>query len=299
MNFRLVITVFVSLSVLSFGQLMKVHTKGSATPASYSLSTIDSITFELTTPVVPGMKFISGGTFFMGQTGIEVPIQTVTVSAFYMDTTEVTQSDYLALMGVNPSSFSTVTKGPVENMTWFDAVLYCNKRSKRDGKDTVYSYTAVSGTPGNGCTALGGLAITMTKNGYRLPTEAEWEYACRGGTTGTYYWGEATDSATVCLYCWFYINSGSTTHSVAGKLPNALGLYDMAGNVWEWNNDWYGTYVAGAVTDPTGATSGTNRVMRGGCWGYDAQYLRSAQRYFNRPPFRNGDVGFRVALPVR
>jgi len=292
MAWLLTITVGAGIAV---GQSMNVHTKSGI--KIYSLAQVDSITFDLS--IAPGMRIISGGTFLMGQVGITSaePVHSVTVSSFYMDTTEVTQADYLALMGVNPSGFPTVTNGPVENMTWFDAVLYCNKRSKRDGKDTVYSYTSVTGTPGDGCTDLGGLTITMTKNGYRLPTEAEWEYACRAGTTTDYYWGaDAIDN-----YAWYSVNSGSTTHPVAGKLPNAFGLYDMNGNVWEWNNDWYGTYVAGAVTDPTGVASGSGRVFRGGSAFHDETNLRSAYR--DAAAYAPGDraacIGIRVALPIR
>jgi formylglycine-generating enzyme required for sulfatase activity len=241
---------------------------------------------------------IPAGTFTMGQVSIADTVHSVSLSSFWIDSTEVTQTDYVSLMGVNPSYLPSVTNGPVEQVTWFDAVLYCNKRSKRDGLDTVYSYTAVTGTPGNGCTALAGLGIALTKSGYRLPTEAQWEYACRGGKTTQYYWGDANDNATIGLYAWFLSNSGSTTHSVATKAPNAYGLYDMSGNVWEWCNDWWSSpYSSNALTNPTGPVTGTNRLLRGG--GYIGSYIYSAYRYSNYPYIRSDLFGFRVALPTR
>ena len=250
----------------------------------------------ITSPPAPaGMKLIAAGTFPMGSTtkSTEQPVHSVTMSAFWMDSTEVTQADYVALMGVNPSNFSGVTRGPVENITWYDAVLYCNKRSKRDGKDTVYRYTSISGTAGNGCSGLSGLIIDTSKSGYRLPTDAQREYACRAGTTTDYYWG----SKTIDNYAWYSSNSGNTTHTVATKLPNAWGLYDMSGNVYEWCNDWYGTYSSGAQTDPQGATSGSYRVLRGGSWNFYTPLLRSANRSGSDPDYRRNDNGFRAVCP--
>ena len=216
------------------------------------------------------MKYLPGGTFQMGQAGVPyaLPVHNVTVSSFYMDSTLVTQADYFSLMGVNPSNFTGDSKRPVEMMTWFDAVLYCNKRSQSDGKDTVYGFTGITGTPGNGCTALAGVTINYTINGYRLPSEAEWEYACRAGTTTPYYWGNDTSVSVMGKYAWYYLNSNNMTQAVAGKLPNAFGLYDMSGNVFEVCNDWAGSYSSAVQTDPTGPTSGTVRMVRGGVYNY-------------------------------
>jgi uncharacterized repeat protein (TIGR02543 family) len=207
------------------------------------------------------MKLISSGIFIMG--GIlgscEEIAHSVTISGnFYMDSTEVTQNDYLSLMGVNPSYYNNGGQQPVENVTWFDAVLYCNARSNRDGLDTVYKYKSLTGTAGDSCTNLEGLEI-LSKNGYRLPTEAEWEYACRAGTTTELPFPEGTSGN---LYGWSYTNC--TRPQIVGQLQgNAWGLYDIVGNVAEWCNDWYGDYSSGAQTDPTGAISGTQRVLRG------------------------------------
>jgi formylglycine-generating enzyme len=243
-----------------------------------------------------GMRFIPGGTFQMGQAGIAEPVHDVTLTRnFYMDTTEVTQGNFLALMGVNPSGFTGDANRPVEQVTWFDAVLYCNARGKHIGLDTVYSYTSLTGTPGNGCTGLGGLSIDMTRNGYRLPTEAEWEYSCRAGTTTAYYW--ADDTIGINNNGWSNYNSGNATHTVATKLPNAWGLYDMAGNVWEWCNDWYEGYSSDAQTDPTGAASGIYRVLRGGSCYNGSDDFRSAHRLNNYPDDWGSRLGFRVVLP--
>ena len=234
----------------------------------------------------------------MGSPTMDETQHSVTLSAFYMDSTDVTQGQYLAVMGVNPSSFSSCgTTCPVEYVTWFDAVLYCNARSKKAGLDTVYSYTAMTGTYGAGVSALTGIAADLSKSGYRLPTEAQWEYAARGGTTTAYYWGDDTATATVSKYAWYATNASSTTHPVATKLPNPYGLYDKAGNVWQWTNDWYGTYSTTAATDPSGPSSGTGRVIRGGSWSSGASSLRSANRGYYSPDLRYYFSGFRSVRP--
>jgi formylglycine-generating enzyme required for sulfatase activity len=256
-----------------------------------------------------GMVSIPGGTFQMGSNNTalesftgndEEPVHSVTVSSFYMDSTDVTQASYQALMGVNPSNFTGNVRNPAESMTWYDAVLYCNARSKHDGYDTVYSYTSITGTAGNGCTNLGNLSMDFTQHGYRLPTEAEWEYACRAGSTADYYWGQSypsqttSDTANISAHAWWYYNTPNSTQPVATKPRNAWGLYDMSGNVWQWCNDWYGGYTSGSQTNPTGPASGSSRVLRGGSWSgnYDF-YLRSANRDYDYPIVRLYVYGFR------
>jgi formylglycine-generating enzyme required for sulfatase activity len=262
-------------------------------------------------PIYYGMKLIPAGSFLMGVDSIYQTagivntfgdtIHQVTISAFYMDTTEVTQAEYRGLMGVNPSHFRDSGNSPlrpVENVTWFDAVLYCNARSKRDLRDTVYTFTSITGTPGNGCSDLGNISINYAGKGYRLPTEAEWEYACRGGSTTNYWWGADTNGMGVRT--WSTYNSNYTTHPVATKMANAYGLYDMTGNAREWCNDWYGSYAAGAAADPTGATLGSGRVLRGGLWYDNLNLFRSAYRYSYVPIHgygRYGYFGFRCVLP--
>jgi formylglycine-generating enzyme required for sulfatase activity len=178
----------------------------------------------------------------------------------------------------------------VNAVLWFEAALYCNARSNRDGLDTVYSYDSASiGTYG-----LAGLAIDLTKNGYRLPTEAEWEYACRAGSTTDYYWGRnyppTTRDDTLAIDSNAIWSGGilgghyNDWQRAAGKKPNAFGLYDMIGNAMEWCNDVYDPYDSAAQTDPTGPSSGSFRVLRGGAW-YDTDpfLLRSARRFCSLP----------------
>jgi formylglycine-generating enzyme required for sulfatase activity len=240
--------------------------------------------------VPAGMVKIPGGAFTAGSPASEADRDDdevqhkVTVAGFFLGKYEVTQKEYQALMGTNPSEF----KGdnlPVENVSWYDAIEYCNARSRKEGLTLAYT---ISGS---------GDSRTVTwnrqANGYRLPTEAEWEYACRAGTTTPYSSGTLVDSAG-----WYWENSGETTHPVGTKQANSWGLYDMHGNVYEWCWDWYGDYSAGAQTDPQGAASGTDRVWHGGSWFYDAQYLRSAHRSGNTPSSRNNNLGFRLVRPL-
>ena len=241
--------------------------------------------------------YINGGTFTMGSPAdeagrysTEVQRQ-VTVSSFYMGKYEVTQREYQEVMGINPSEF----KGdnlPVEYVSWFDAVLYCNKRSQREGLTAAYT---ICGS-GNNRT----VTWNRSANGYRLPTEAEWEYACRAGTTTPFSTGNNITTSQANYDGRNPYNNNpkgqyrERTTPVGTFAPNQWGLYDMQGNVWELCWDWYGNYTNGAQTDPTGAASGSYRVNRGGAWISVAQGLRSAYRDYNTPSARYGCLGFRV-----
>jgi formylglycine-generating enzyme required for sulfatase activity len=240
----------------------------------------------------PEMVSIPAGSFNNGTSD-------VSLSAFKMSKYDITQSQYQAVMATNPSYFSTNTDAvscPVEMVSWYDAVEFCNKLSTTEGLTPVY---AISGrTPATGYPITSAtVSATWTYNGYRLPTEAQWEYAARAGTTTTYFWGNASDDATVGQYAWFTSNSDSKTHAVGQKLPNSFGLYDMVGNVWQWCWDWYGSYPSGTQNDPTGASSGTGRVARGGGWASSSEGQTSAYRGYREPYYQLDHIGIRVVAP--
>ena len=180
----------------------------------------------------------------------------------------VTQSEYHQIMGSNPSRFKR-DRHPVEQVRWEDATEFIQKLNGLSGERTA------------GRT-------------YRLPTESEWEYACRAGSSRAYCFGE--DKARLGEYACYGENSGRKTHPVGQKKPNAWGLYDMHGNVWEWCSDWYGDYPRGALTDPTGPSTGRYRVGRGGSWDNEAAFCRSAYRSWDDPSKLILFLGFRLAL---
>ena len=247
-----------------------------------------------------GMVSIPGGTFQMGGTLYisEQPVHSVKVSAFYMDATDVTQGSFQQLMGFNPSSCAGDSMRPVEMVTWFDAVLYCNTRSKHEGKDTVYLYSSLT-RDSIWCTELADVTADFSRSGYRLPTEAEWEYACRAGSTTDYYWGRnyppttTADTLAIDSNAVWWNNSLNCTQPVASKKPNAWGLYDMSGNVFQWCNDWYDSYRSSSEPNPVGPSSGSYRVLRGGSWRHHDIPLRSAYRNNNYPGDRYLYTGFR------
>ncbi|MFP4055743.1 MAG: formylglycine-generating enzyme family protein [Candidatus Brocadiia bacterium] len=213
-----------------------------------------------------GMKFrlIPAGSFRMGSEaeGDEVPPHKVTITRpFYMGVTEVTQKHYEKVMAKNPSRFDGDDL-PVENVSWFDATAFCEKLSEMDDSGS-----------------------------YRLPTEAEWEYACRAGTQTTYYWGDEFDGR----YAWIDKEPDGPTNPVGKLRPNKWGLHDMSGNVWEWCQDWYApNYMGAKQVDPTGPAKGKGRVLRGGSWYYNEDSCRSANRRTHPPERVDGDAGFRV-----
>jgi formylglycine-generating enzyme required for sulfatase activity len=236
------------------------------------------------------MVRISGGTFTMGSPVSEPDRfddetqHMVRVSDFSISRYEVTQKEYQDVMGTDPSEFKG-DRLPVENVSWFDAIEYCNRRSLMEKLTLAYT---ISGSGDD-------RQVTWNRSadGYRLPTETEWEYACRAGTTSPYSSGDSVDSAG-----WYGDNSGETTHPVGRKKANAWGLYDMHGNVFEWCWDWYGLYATDAQMDPSGAASGSYRVRRGGSWNIVvAQELRSAIRNADTPSRRSRVTGFRLVRP--
>jgi len=215
------------------------------------------------------LRLIKPGSFVMGSARgdtDETPIHKVTLTKpFYMGVYEVTQEQYEKVMGTNPSHFQGPRR-PVEQVSWNDAQAFCEKLSEQENRP------------------------------YRLPTEAEWEYACRAGSTTEYYWGRRFYPR----YAWSRQNSSETTQDVGTRLSNAWRLFDMSGNVWEWCEDRKGLYSPSAAeeTDPNGPSLGRSRVLRGGSWYGVAENCRSAARDKNAPDNRHYTFGFRVVTDV-
>ena len=222
------------------------------------------------TTTVNGVSFkminVEGGTFRMGSNDSEAdsdekPVHSVTLSDYYIGETEVTQELWEAVMGSNPSGFKE-PKNPVEIVSWDDCQEFIKKLNELTGKN------------------------------FRLPTEAEWEYAARGGNKSRGYKYSGSDN--IGDVAWYWDNSSKEPHPVGTKSPNELGIYDMSGNVWEWCSDWYGDYSSSSQTNPTGPATGSYRVNRGGSWYYSARICRVADRYSYTPGYRYNFLGFRL-----
>jgi formylglycine-generating enzyme required for sulfatase activity len=209
------------------------------------------------------MKFvhIPPGTFMMGS--LKTLHRVTLTKGFYMQTTQVTQKQWKALTGNNPSWFRHHEECPLEDVSWHDVQDFINKLNDKEGSDR-----------------------------YRLPTEAEWEYACRAGSDTTYCFGN--DESELKEYAWYEKNSDRKTHPVGQLKPNPWGLYDMHGNVWEWCRDLYANYPVSAITDPMGNSTGSTRILRGGSWYNAAGFCRSSSRDPRSPYKKNPAIGFRL-----
>ena len=248
-----------------------------------------------------GMALIPAGTFQMGDARVVGPVHTVTVSAFAVDKWEVSIELWESVRGWgNAHGYDLVAGGssdakhPVHSVNWWDVVKWCNARSEKEGKvPAYYEDVAMTRVHRSGDKAPAGVKWDA---GYRLPTEAEWEKAARGGVTGKLYpWG--TDEISADLANYSASNKGKTM-PIGSYEANGYGLYDMAGNVWEWCWDWYGDYAQIAQTDPRGASSGSSRVICGGSWDDDgAGGCRVANRSGINPGYSSSNCGFRSVLP--
>ena len=238
---------------------------------------------EAPLPAPAGLVWIRPGRFQLGSpaeekdhgTDEDPTTEVVITRGFWMGQHEVTQAEYLALVGTNPSGFVQSTNQPVERVTWNEANAYCERLTARE-RDA------------------GRLPLGYV---YRLPTEAEWEYACRAGTTTRFSFGDDLGETELVGYAWFITNSESSSHPVGQLKPNPWGVHDLHGNVWEWCHDiWQDAYPGGTVTNYSGPKDGWLRVARGGSWLYDASFSRSANRDNYGPDNRCSDIGFRVVL---
>ena len=243
-------------------QTTQTQTSGSTTSAFADKTiTVNGVSFK--------MIAVKGGTFTMGATSEqgsdveddETPTHRVTLSDYYIGETEVTQALWEAVMGSNPSNWKG-SNLPVENVSWEDCQEFISRLNSLTGKN------------------------------FSLPTEAEWEYASRGGNKSQGY--KYSGSNVIDRVAWYKGNSGWKTHPVKQKLSNELGIYDMTGNVWEWCMDWYGSYSSGSQTNPSGPSTGSSRVLHGGNWGSDARDSRVSNRNYNNPDRRYSHNGLRL-----
>jgi len=269
---------------------MTIHTTSGN--HEFEISEITSITFETEPPPPPeDMILVEGGTFQMGDRfneggDDEIPLHNVTLSSFYIAETEITQSDYEDLMGTNPASgFGVGDNYPVYSVSWYDALDYCNALSLQYGLTPCYS--------GSGTT----IECDWNANGYRLPTEAEWEYAARGGSNNTDNYKYSGTTQNLEDYAWFLSNNTPNgCKEVATKLPNQLGIFDMSGNEWEWCWDWHNAsyYNSSPDVNPHGPDDGNYRIRRGGPWGHVEYRSRVAFRAGTVPWDSGVDIGFRT-----
>jgi len=227
-----------------------------------------------------GLVQIAAGRFMMGdKEQVDAPPHEVGIHAFQMDSHLVTQEEFQKVMGSNPSRWKG-EKNPVEQVRWSDAVKFCNKRSELEKLQPCYD--------------LKDWKCDFEATGYRLPTEAEWEYACRAGSATSYFFGDSP--LKLGDYAWFEKNSGGRPRPVGEKQSNPWGLYDMTGNVWQWCNDFYKVdyYAESPRENPQGPATGETKVVRGGAWRFSAESCRSGYRYNENPGYADVCFGYDI-----
>lgn len=272
--------------------------KAKAFKLGWSDSPTTSTNYTISIPIPENFVFVQGGTFSRQNEDGSYPNPPVmvTLSSFYIDKYEVTQTEFQAVMGFNPSNFSGNPNRPVEQVRWTNAIEYCNRRSMQEGLTPCYSYGSYGTDPDNWpedwVIGDNSISCNWSANGYRLPTEMEWMFAAKGGNQSQGY--TYSGSNDIYAVAWYNGNSGFTTHTVGTKAPNELGTFDMSGNVWEWCWDIYGSYPTGSQTNPTGPTSGSHRVGRGGAFHIDADYCTVSYRNFSSATVSYGYIGFRI-----
>jgi formylglycine-generating enzyme required for sulfatase activity len=255
-----------------------------------------------------GFVYVPGGTFTIGDTrgegsSDELPTHSVTLNSFYIGKYEVTQTQYAQYMqpiSTWASSYGLGDNYPAYFVSWFAILKYCNLRSIAEGLNPVYTISGSTdpanwgAVPSSDNSTWQAVICNWSANGYRLPTEAEWEYAARGAANDPDYLYSGSDD--IDTVAWYYSNSEDTSHQVCTKAHNGLGLYDMSGNVYEWCWDWYGSsyYSSSPSNNPTGPDSGPNRVVRGGVWNSNSLYCRVAKRNSRYPYYNYNIIGFRV-----
>ena len=252
---------------------------------------------------MPGFVHIKGGSFTMGSPskesgrGFNEVQHSISVNSFFMSQHVVTQKEWAEIMGAKANKEKYVSDHPVYSINWYDALEYCNKRSIKEGLTPVYDINKKRKDPNNKSTVdhdKWTVKWNKNANGYRLPTEAEWEYACRAGTDTAYNTGSDKISNDTG---WYKDNNKNMVEPVGKKSANGWGLYDMHGNAWEWCWDWYGEYKKSDQRNPDGPVVGDYRVIRGGSWDSGARYLRSASRLYASPCNRYVFIGLRLVRP--
>ena len=304
---------FYSFTVIK-GVEVKVSFESNSTPPTPSapadkIYTVGGISFTM-----KGIAAVTNGTLGHADYSSNNDVHMVSLTAYRIGETEVTQELWKNVMGNEPSYFNGNSgkeaaegevqgKRPVENVNWYHAIAFCNKLSLKLGLTPCYTVEvsgspidfdtlAYSAIPTSNNTDWDNTVLDMSKNGFRLPTEAEWEWAAKGGTENK--WAGTDDQTQLGTYAWYNENSGNKTHEVKKKQPNGYGLYDMSGNVWEWCWDRYDTLPNPLPEDYSGADSGSARVLRGGGWRSVADGAARAVRGGGYPGGSGGDLGLRV-----